>query len=158
VKPKPPDSQTAPAIKFKVNVIVPVADAPGGSLFFSAGEPSPYRSLDEVPPNLQPFVVTDDDEPEAEIEGRANYELSVVYQMTEGGRRGRAISRQVTELERSAENQAWAEEQLSIPLRPEIADALEDQNAQRVGRQMAEAEARARWRDAASEAAQGGEL
>ena len=84
-----------------------MADAPGGSRFFSAGEPTPYRSLDEVPPNLQPFVVTDDDEPEAEVEGRANYELGVVYAMNEDGRtRGRAISRQVAQLEIENENQA----------------------------------------------------
>ena len=38
-------------------------------------------------------------------------------------------------------------------LRPDIADALEDQNAQRVGRQMAEVEAAAKRRDQASEAA-----
>ena len=105
---------------------------------------------------MRAFVVTDDDEPEAEEEGRANYELGVVYQMTESGHRGRALTRQVAELEREAENQAWVEEQLSAPLRPDIAEAFEDQNAQRVGRQMAEAETRARWIDAASEAAESG--
>ena len=140
---------------FKVNVIVTVADAPGGSLFFSAGQPTPYRDISEVPPNLQPFVVSDD-EPEAEVEGQANYTLGVVYAMTEDGRRGRVISRQVAEHERESEHRDWIEEQLSTPLRADIADALEDQNAQRVGRQMAEAESRARWIDQAHEAAESG--
>ena len=159
MKPKPPDSQTAPSpaekkpLVFKVNIVAPVADAPGGSLFFSAGTASPYHDISEVPKNLRPFVVTDDDEPEAEVEGRANYELGVVYAMTEDGRRGHVISRQIAELEREADQRDWVEEQLSTPLRPDIADALEDQNAQRVGRQMAEAEAAAKRRDQASEAA-----
>ena len=101
-------------------------------------------------------MVTSDDEPEAAVEGQANFTLGVVYAMTEDGRRGRKLTRQVAELEREAEHRDWVEEQLSTPLRPDIADALEDQNAQRVGRQMAEAETRARWIDAASEAAESG--
>ena len=89
MKPKLPDPQTAPApVVFRVNVIVPVAEAPGGSRFFPAGEPSPYDDISEVSDHLRPFVVTADDEPEAEEEGRANYELGVTYQMTEGGNEG----------------------------------------------------------------------
>ena len=98
-------------------------------------------------------MVTSDDEPEAEVEGQANFTLGVVYQMTESGQRGRALSRQVAELEREADQRDWVEEQLSVPLRPDVADALEDQNAQRVGRAMAEAAAVAKRRDQASEAA-----
>ena len=115
------------------------ADAPGWSRFFVAGEPSPYYDISEVPDHLRAFVVTGD-EPEAEEEGRSNFTLGVTYQMTESGHRGRALSRQVAELEREADHRDWVEEQLSAPLRPDIAAVLEDQNAQRVGRQMAEAE------------------
>jgi hypothetical protein len=46
--------------------------------------------------------------------------------MTEDGRRGRKLTRQVAELEREAEHRDWFEEQLSTALRPDIADALED--------------------------------
>jgi hypothetical protein len=152
-----PDTLPQQPIVFTVNVIAPAPDAPGGSRFFVAGEPTPYLSLDEVPPNLQPFSVSADDEPEAEVEGRANFELNTVYQLNSDGRLGRALSRQAAQLETENALRDWAEEQLNTPLAPEVADALQAQNDARVGRQMAEAESRARWRDTASEAAEGGE-
>ena len=155
MKPKPTELPPEKLV-FRVNIIAPSDGAPGGSRFFPAGEPSPYNDISAVPDHLRAFVVTGDDEPEAEVEGQANFTLGVTYQMTESGQRGRALSRQVAELEREADQRDWLEEQLSTPLRPDIAAAVEDQNAQRVGRQMAEAETRARWIDAASEAAESG--
>lgn len=157
---RPPNPQTAPEKKpivFKHNVVVQVADTPGGGRFIEAGEPSPYHDIDEVPVNLRPFIVTDD-EPEPDEESNIRFELGVVYQMMSDGRRGRALNRQVAQMEAEAERQAWAEDVLDMPLRADIADAVEDQNAASIGRQMAEMETRARWLDSANEAAeQGGE-
>ena len=155
---QPPDSQTAPEKKpivFKVNT---VADAPGGGRFVPAGEPSPYHDIEEVPINLRPFIVTDD-EPEPDEESNIRFELNTVYAMTSDGRRGRALNRQVAQMEVENERQEWAEDVLDMPLRADIADAVEDQNAASIGRQMAEMETRARWLDAATNEAaeQGGE-
>ena len=58
------------------------------------------------------------------------------------------LHRQVAQLE------AAAEEQLSEPLPREVAEALQAQNDAHVGKQMAEAESRARRLDQADEAAQ----
>ena len=87
VKPKPTELPQQQPIKLSVNTLI-------DGKFIQAGEPLPVSS-DNVPPSLQPFVVTSGDEPEAEEEVRANYELGVTYQMTESGQRGRALSRQL---------------------------------------------------------------
>ena len=74
-------------------------------------------------------MVTEEDESESE-ESNARYELNTTYRLTSAGRQGRAIHRQVAELEAEAEQQAWAEDVLSEQqLRSDIADALEDQNS-----------------------------
>jgi hypothetical protein len=75
-----------------------------------ADDPLPFAA-DNVPPSLQLFVVTDD-EPELE-ESNACFELNTVYQVNSESRIGRALSRQVAQLEAEAERQDWAEGQLS---------------------------------------------
>ncbi len=120
---------------------------------------SPYRDIAEVPDHLRAFIVSTEPETEPE-ESNARYELGVTYRLTSAGRQGRAIHRQEAELEAEAEQRAWAEDVLSEQqLRSDIADALEDQNSQHVGRQVAEAQTQARWLDMASDAAElrGGE-
>ena len=74
--------------------------------------------------------------------------------MDENGRRGRAITRQVAQMETENALRDWAEEQLSEPLPPEIGEAVQAQYDQHIGKQMAQAEAEARRRDQAAEAAQ----
>jgi hypothetical protein len=118
-------------------------------VFYRAGDPLPV-SAENLPDSLRPFVVTDS-EPEPAEESKANFELGVTYQMTSEGHRGRALGRQAAQLQADAERQA--EEELSTPLAPEIEEALEDQHEEAVGFQIAEAEIRAKWRDAAHDAA-----
>ena len=100
--PKQQAQQQQPTIRFRTNVIAPSEGAPGGSRFFEAGAESPYHDISEVPENLQPFVVTEEDESESE-ESNARYELNTTYRLTSAGRQGRAIHRQVAELEAEAE-------------------------------------------------------
>jgi hypothetical protein len=106
-------------IKFKVNIIAPAGDAPGGARFVRA------------------FIVGDDAEPEPELENRANFELGTVYMMTEDNRRGRVLSRQIDRMEEENALRDWAEERLSEELPREVADALQAANDESVGRQMA---------------------
>ena len=122
--------------------------------FIQAGEPLPGSS-DELPEILQPFIVSGDDDQPEEAEGvvRANYEIGATYLVDENGRMGRALSRQIARLEAENALQDFAEEQLSEPLAPAIADALQDQNDAHVARQIAEAQAAAKRADMADEAA-----
>ena len=148
VKSKPDTLPEQQQITLSVNTLI-------DGKFIQAGDPLPVSS-DNLPESLKPFVVTDD-EPEPDDESNARFELNTVYAMNSEGRRGRALNRQVAQLEAEAEQQAWAEEQLfSPPLAPEIAEALQAANEESVGRQMAEAEVRARWLDSATEAAERG--
>jgi hypothetical protein len=100
--PKPATEPPQP-INLSVNTVV------DGKLI-PADDPLPFAA-DNVPPSLQLFVVTDD-EPELE-ESNACFELNTVYQLNSEGRIGRALSRQVAQLEAEAERQDWAEGQLS---------------------------------------------
>lgn len=146
VKPKPDAlPQEQQPITLRVNTLL-------GGVFYRAGEPLPVSS-DELPEILRPFIVSGDEPDEAEDAIRANYEIGVTYQMDENGRMGRALHRQVARLEAAAEEQEWAEEQLSEPVAPAIAEALQAANEESVGRQIAEARAAASRRDMADEAA-----
>ena len=88
--------------------------------FIPAGDPLPVSSSDDLPESLKPFVVTSDDEPEAEEEGTANYQLNVVYQVNSDGRLGRVLSRQIDRMEEENALRDYAEEQLSAPLAPRL--------------------------------------
>ena len=157
-----PKQQTEPLadpIRFTTNVIAPVADAPGGSRFIVAGEDSPYHSLDEVPINLRPVVVTGEaEEPEEENTARGSFQLGVAYEVTPDNRlgraRGRSIERQVAELEAENQREEWIEEvAASSELPPEIAADLEDQYRKDVDFTAAQMGADARRADDIAEAA-----
>ena len=59
MKPKlaPPTEEAGlpPPLTFAVNIIVP-SEEPAGNQLIVAGKPSPYRSVDEVPPALVQFI------------------------------------------------------------------------------------------------------
>ena len=151
VKSKPtelPQQQPITPITLSVNTVF-------DGKFIPAGEVLPVSSTDDLPESLKPFVVvTSDQEPEAEEEATANYQLNTVYMMTEDARRGRMLHRQVAQMEAQAEQEEWAIEQLSQPLAPEIADALEDQHVSHIGASKARAQYAAEERDHAQEVAQ----
>ena len=162
VKPKPtelPQQQPQP-IRLKVNTIVQVADAPGGSRFFSAGEPPPFRSHDEVPPNLQPFIVGGEPETEPpDDEPRSlTFSLNEPYTIDRDGyRRAKNIERQIVNLQRGQEELEAAERALNADPDEQTRAALEvvqDNHDAAVGLAIAQAEYTAKERDAANEAAQ----
>ena len=100
VKKKPASSPavaTAPAtppvaaepIRFKTNRIVPAEHVRAGATrFIVAGEPSPYFSLDEVPPSVRPCIMRPADfgsEPESDEPPSATFTLNTVYNVDENG-------------------------------------------------------------------------
>ena len=153
-------NQTEPLaepIRFSTNVIAPDASAPGGSRFIVAGDDSPYRSLDEVPINLRPVVVTGEPEPEEPNLPRGNFQLGEVYEMTPDNRLGRQlkrrVERQIAQLEAENEFQEQLEEEADRPLPPEVAESLQEAHESHVGLQIAQLAADAARADAASDAA-----
>jgi hypothetical protein len=149
-------NQTEPLaepIRFKTNVIAPVADAPGGSRFIVAGEDSPYRSLDEVPTNLRPLIVSDSpEEPEEPNEARGSFEMGVPYELTDDGRLGRQlrrkVERQVAELQAANDYEEQLEEEAAnAELPPEVAESLQEAHESHIGLQTAQLAAAARAAD-----------
>jgi hypothetical protein len=131
--------------------------------FFAAGQVLPVARVEDLPPSLQPLVVTDSAEPEEENAPRGAFETGVAYEMTPDGRLGRAlrrkVERQVAEFE--AENEF--EEQLEqaaadAELPEEIVRDLQEEHARGVSLHAAQLGAAARLSDdiadAAAEAAQ----
>ncbi len=116
--------------------------------FYVAGAVLPVARIEDLPEPLQPLVVTG--EPEADEEAdqpRGSFDLNTPYLLTSDGRLGRAVRRQVAELEAAAEQEEWLEEQMDSPLPPEIAADLEDEHHKHVGLQAAQLGAAARMSD-----------
>ena len=143
--PLPQSPEEKQPLQFTVNAVLPVAGAPGGSKFFAAGSPTPYTELSEAPPNLRAFAVTGPSETVVPDEGlpdeplNACFQLGVTYQITEDGLLGRALSRQAAAMKADNALQDFAAEQLSEPLAPEIAAALEDQHSAHITKAIAQA-------------------
>ena len=147
----------AEPIRFATNIIAQFPDAPGGSRFVNAGEDSPYRSIDEVPINLRPLIVTGELEPEEENAPRGAFQLNTPYETTPDGRLGRQlrrrIDRQVAALEAEEELTEWIEAESERPLPPEVAESLQAEHEAHVAQQAAEMGAAARMSDAIADAA-----
>jgi hypothetical protein len=138
----------AAPIRFETNVIIPDPNAPGGSRFIVAGADSPYRSIDEVPINLRPVIVTGEaEEPEGPNEARGSFQLGEVYQVTEDNRLGRRVQRQVAEMKAAAEEDAWIEEEANTELPPEIAAGLQQDHESHIAFAAAQAAADAKRAD-----------
>ena len=78
--------------------------------FYVAGAVLPVARIEDLPEPLQPLVVTG--EPEADEEAdqpRGSFDLNTPYLLTSDGRLGRAVRRQVAELEAAAEQEEWLE-------------------------------------------------
>ena len=155
--PSPSTSTSTPTtpIRFSVNIIVP-ATADRLARFLQAGDPSPYRDVNEVPPILLPFVLQPSDEHDPEHDDSPqslNITLGTVYSVDERGHR-RSIQREVVRLEQAQEEQRYWEEALSAEPSEQVKAALEivQQDFEvGVARDRAEAESRARAAEMAEE-------
>ena len=113
-----------------------------GGVFFPAGIELPFENEGALPESLKPFIATAE-APAPEPVQRNIYDLPL------------STRRQVRGLELAAAEKEWAEQQASEPLREEdVAAALEDAHAARVGRAKAQLEHNQTVVDAAYEAAQ----
>jgi len=128
--------------------------------FYNAGDPLPVASVEELTPNLRPLVVTGDPEAEAEEPNvaRGSYQTGVIYEMTEDGRLGRAlrrnVQRQVAQLEAENERQDWIEAEASGPELPaSVAEDLQAEHENAVAFAKAQMAADARMSDEVSAAA-----
>jgi hypothetical protein len=146
-----PKANEPPAIvRISTNTIL-------GNRFFNAYEPLPVASVEDLPENLRPLVVTSEPEAEEPNVARGSFQTGVIYEMTEDGRLGRIhkrkVERQVAELEAAAQEDEWIEEQLDAPLPPEIAESLQEEHEDAVALAKAQLAADARRSDEASDAA-----
>lgn len=98
---------------------------------------------------MRPYVAGER-EPEEENCPRGSFQTGVVYEMTRDGRLGRALRRQVAELEAE---EFLTEEEANAPLPPQIAESLQEAHESNVARQTAQAQADARRADGISDAA-----
>jgi hypothetical protein len=91
-------------------------------VWFAAGKPLPYKTAAEVPLSLQPFVVSESEEPDESEERLLNFAPNVVYTSSADGSRsrGRAVARQAAALERAISEQELAEQE---------ANAIDEQTA-----------------------------
>ena len=145
---------------FNVNIIAPVAGAPGGSRFFEAGQPTPYHEISEVPENFRSFIASGEPEtePSADEPRSLTFGLNTPYAIDRNGyRRAKNIERQVVNLQQGQEELEAAERALNADPDEQTRAALEvvqDHHDAAVARAMAEAEYAAKERDAANEVAQ----
>jgi hypothetical protein len=144
--PRATDPQ-AESIRFKTNVIAPMVDAPGGRVFISAGDPSPYRSINEVPENLRPVIATEADFSDEPNVPRGAFQLGELYRVTDDDRLGRRLERQAARMEAAVQEQEWVEEQLDASLPPEIAADLQEDHENAIAFAKAQAAADARRAD-----------
>jgi hypothetical protein len=140
----------APTVRLTTNCIL-------NGRFFNRGEPLPVASVADLPPNLQKVVAITEPEAEEPNEPRGSFQTGVIYEMTDDGRIGRAlrrnVQRQVAELEAAAQEDDWIEEQLDAPLPPEIAQGLQEEHENSVAFAKAQLAADANRSDEASDAA-----
>ena len=125
--------------------------------FFPRGEPLPVASVADLPENLQKVVAPSEPEAEEPNEPRGSFQTGVIYEMTDDGRIGRAlrrnVQRQVAELEAAAQEDDWIEEQMDAPLPPEIAQGLQEEHENSVAFAAAQLEADANRADDIADAA-----
>ena len=126
--------------------------------FYNRGEPLPFTRVEDLPAILQPLVVTGDPEAEEPNIPRGSYQTGVIYEMTEDGRLGRAlrrnVQRQIAQLESENERAEWIEAEASGPELPEsIAADLQASHENAVAHAKAQAEVDARRADEVSDAA-----
>ena len=149
----------AKPIRFQTNVIIPDANAPGGSRFIVGGDDSPYRDIAEVPVNLRPLIVSGEPAaPEEPNVARGNFEMGVAYQVTDDNRLGRvqrrSVDRQIAQMEAQNDYQEQLEEEAAADeLPPEVAESLQASHEDAVAFAKAQAAVDAARADAASDAA-----
>ena len=124
--------EAAPPL-FSVNVIV------SGEFYKAGSVVTPFKSEDEVPETLKPFLVDEENKPSFAAESVGNFEPGVVYQIISDGRRGRAIANQAAQLQQALEFRDLAEQAASEPLAPEIQAALQSEHDLRIGKALAQA-------------------
>ena len=139
-------------IRISTNTII-------GNKFYVAGAALPFERAEDMPPALQPLVMTDEPETDAEENtARGSFEMGVPYEMTPDGRLGRALRRQVERQVADLEAENEFEESLEqaaadAELPAEIAQDLQEANAADVARQAAQLGADARTSDDIADAA-----
>ena len=121
---------------------------------YIAGEPLPFERLEDLPPNLRPYIAKpEEEEPEGPGEPRGSYELNTLYRVTDDNKMGRKLRREVAQLNAQIAEEEWIEEQFNAPLREDIAQDLSEQHAARVALSAAQMESEARMADLTEEAA-----
>jgi hypothetical protein len=126
--------------------------------FYNAGEVLPVSSVEELTPNLRPLVVTGEPEPEEPNVARGSYQTGIIYEMTDDGRLGRAlrrnVQRQVAQLEAENERQDWIEEEVASAELPfSVAEDLQAEHENAIALAKAQMAADARRSDEVSDAA-----
>ena len=148
----PKQATEPPAIvRIRTNTIL-------GNRFFNAGEPLPVASVEDLPENLRPLVVTSEPEAEEPNEPRGNFQLNTIYEVTDDNKLGRTlrrqVERQVAELEAENQREEWVEDAVNAgELPPEVAESLQEAHESHIGLQKAQLEADASRSDEASDAA-----
>ena len=110
--------QTAPPaapIRISTNAVL-------NGQFFNAYEPLPVARLEDLPDNFRTLVVTtllEDEGPTVRCLG-----LNTLYQMTSDGRQGRRLRRGIAQREAEETEQEWIEEQIAVPLPPQVAKSF----------------------------------
>jgi hypothetical protein len=101
---------TATPIRISTNTII-------DGKFYLRGEPLPFSRAEDLPDNLKPLVVT---EPEAEEENEpcGAFELNTAYTLTSDGQLGRALRRQVAQMEAENAEEAWLNQANAAELPP----------------------------------------
>jgi hypothetical protein len=136
-KPKPPEPPAV--IRISANTIL-------DGQFYTRGAALPFTKVEDLPPNLQPLVVTGDElEEDEEPEGaRGSYKLGEVYEVTPDDRLGRRLrskaQREIAALQAQNEREEWLEEEVAAAgeLPPEVAESLEEEHRRHVEMQRAQ--------------------
>ena len=148
-----PKQEPPAVIRISDNTII-------GNRFYVRGEALPFASVEDLPPNLRPLVVTGEPEEAEEPPGpRGSFVLNEIYEVDDDNRLGRRlrrkVERQIEELEDENARAEWIEEQAVAAgeLPPEVAAELQDAHDSHIEMQRAQAQADANRADAVSDAA-----
>jgi hypothetical protein len=147
----PPETQP---IRISANTIL-------DGQFYKRGEPLPFSKVEDLPPNLKPYVISgeleeEDEEPEG---ARGSFQLNTAYEVGDDDRLGRRlqrkVAREIAALEAKNEREEWLEEEVAAAgeLAPEVAESLEEEHRRHVDMQRAQMDVDSRLADDVSDSA-----
>jgi hypothetical protein len=147
----PKQTEPPAIVRISTNTIV-------NGKFYKRGEPLPFTKVEDLPPNLQPLVVSGSSEPEEPDGPRISYQLGDVYEVRDDDRLGRRLRRSVEQQAAQLESENDLEEELEAQLTeagqlpPEVAESLQEDYQSSVAQQAAQLAATARATDSIADA------